>query len=174
MLIYDMKIFLLILSSILISGCATKANQALLVDFGSKSQELSQTLQTQKVTILNSKGGIDGFVTALYLYDKSGRITTNKGENEKFIIGVYHDNRSDNIQKPTVSLFGIKPISFRSVGFNDKVLESIPLKNQWSRYYEVTFPPYSLNDDMELRLVDSELGIVMLKFSKALNFSKDK
>lgn len=167
-----MKIFLLILSLILISGCVTKDNQALLADFGNQSKEFSQTLQTQKVTILNSKGDVDGFVTALYLYDKSGRSTTNKGENEKFIIGVYHDNRSDNI--PIVSLFGVKPISFRSVAFNDKLLESIPLKNRWSRYYEITFPPYSLGDDMELKLVDSKLGTVTLQFSKALNFSKDK
>jgi hypothetical protein len=173
MLIYDMKIFLLVLSSFLISGCTSKENRVLLDDFSSKSQELSQTIQTQKVTVLNKNGEVSGFVTALYLYNKSGRITTNKGENEKFIVGIYNDDRSDNIPTPIITLFWVKPISIRKVEHSETILSQIPLKNRWSRYYEVTFPPYKISTDMELEVKAYALGTVVLKFSKSLNFIKE-
>ncbi len=173
MLIYGMKLLPLALLALLISGCTTKDNRVLLDDFANQSQELSQTQQTQKMTVLNKDGEVDGFVTAIYLYDKSGKVTTNRGENERFIVGIYNDDRIDNIPVPTITLFGVKPISIRKVGLNEEILNNIPLKNRWSRYYEVTFPPYIISTEIELQVKAYGLGTVILKFSKALNFSKE-
>lgn len=159
------------LLAILLSGCYTKDNQILIDEFNVKSNKLAQTLQTQKVVILNAQKEVDGLVTALYLYDKNGKVIQTN-ENEKFIVGIYNDARNDNIPAPLVTLMGVKPISMQKLNYDDPRLSTIPLRNRWSRYYLVIFPPYNINNEMELKVNSYGLGEVALSFLKSLNFSK--
>ncbi|MBN2721750.1 MAG: hypothetical protein JXQ77_02900 [Campylobacterales bacterium] len=142
-------------------GCVSKEEEMLMSDFDRQKHHFKQIQQTQQVTIVQNDK-VSALISALYLYQKSDPLMPRKYE--KFIIGIYSD---DDIV-PNVLLNGKDAINITKLENNDSRLADIPLKNQWSRYYMVSFLPDDSNK-MILKVSLDNLGQRELIFLKAAN-----
>ncbi|HHO41972.1 MAG TPA: hypothetical protein ENN12_01265 [Epsilonproteobacteria bacterium] len=151
---------------IFFGGCTTKEQTALLKTMESKVPLFEAIGQTQHITVSEDEKVI-GFITATYLHKKSLIL---EAKPEQFIIGIYTSN---DLESWELLLDKKKPTSIVQLESNDKKLALLPLHNEWSDYYLVTFPNIS-KKQLTLQYVSRNLGKHSLKFSKVANYVNTK
>lgn len=145
---------------IFLAGCSIKENDSLLSDFKNNQDKFEQIQKTNKATI-SQDGKVTGFVTGLYQEDT---------KYEKFLVGVYTQEEFKNTQ---FMLDGKDPLKIEELQNNDIKLDKIPLKNKWSRYFELTFIK-SNSDVMTLQVKNGKIWSRDMVFSKVPNYLNSK
>ncbi len=147
-----------------ISGCSVKTGL-----FAPDRMEQKALHHTQRGEIYNALE-IKASIVATYLnpvypkYDNPKR--------EYFLIGIYIDNDASDIEHQGIyneqyklRLAGEKPIKITPLKESDALVKSAPLRNRWSHYYLVEFPPLSTRT-LELTYWNDQYGKVTLHFAK--------
>ncbi|OQX74728.1 MAG: hypothetical protein B6D59_01460 [Campylobacteraceae bacterium 4484_4] len=149
---------------LLLGGCSAKTGL-----FAPDRMEQKALHHTQRGEIYNALE-IKAAIVATYLnpvypkYDKS--------EKEYFLIGIYIDNDASDIEHQGIyneqyrlRLAGEKPVKITPLKESDALVKSAPLRNRWSHYYLVEFPPLS-TQTLELTYQNDQYGKVTLHFAK--------
>lgn len=145
---------------IFLAGCSSKENDSLLSDFKNNQDKFEQIQKTSKVTITQD-GQIVGFITGLYQEDT---------KYEKFLVGIYTQEEFKNLQ---FMLDGKDPLKIEELQNNDNRLDQIPLKNKWSRYFELTFIKSDSNV-ITLQVKNGKIWSRDMVFSKVPNYLNSK
>lgn len=153
-------IFSFCVVAIFLVGCSSKENDSLLSDFKNNQDKFEQIQKTNKATI-SQDGKVTGFVTGLYQEDT---------KYEKFLVGIYTQEEFKNLQ---FMLDGKDPLKIEELQNNDNRLDQIPLKNKWSRYFELTFIK-SDSDVMTLQVKNGKIWSRDMVFSKVPNYLNSK
>lgn len=153
-------IFSFCVVAIFLVGCSSKENDSLLSDFKNNQDKFEQIQKTNKATI-SQDGKVTGFVTGLYQEDT---------KYEKFLVGVY---TQEEFKNPQFMLDGKDPLKIEELQNNDNRLDQIPLKNKWSRYFELTFIK-SNSDVMTLQVKNGKIWSRDMVFSKVPNYLNSK
>jgi hypothetical protein len=153
-------IFSFCVVAIFLAGCSNKENDSLLNDFNNKRDKFEQIQNTNKVTI-SQNGRVVGFITGLYQPD---------AKYEKFLVGVYSQEELQNLhftldEKDTIRVEELQNSDYR--------LKQMPLKNKWSRYFEVTFIKSNSNV-IKLNIINGKIWNQEMVFSKVPNYLNSK
>lgn len=162
-----MRISYVVLGALLFfCGCASKEQTNLLDSLQANALSYEAMGQTEQVTI-SEHGKVIGFLSATYLHKKSLII---KHKPEEFIIGIYTQNESEEWG---IKLNNVDPLSITKLQSDDERLSSLPMHNEWSEYYIVTFA-YDKSKQLTLQYADPILGTHDLKYSKVANYIHTK
>lgn len=153
-------IFSFCVVAIFLAGCSSKENDSLLSDFKNNQDKFEQIQKTNKATI-SQDGKVTGFVTGLYQEDT---------KYEKFLVGIYTQEEFKNLQ---FMLDGKDPLKIEELQNNDNRLDQIPLKNKWSRYFELTFIKSDSNV-ITLQVKNGKIWSRDMVFSKVPNYLNSK
>lgn len=153
-------IFSFCVVAIFLVGCSSKENDSLLSDFKNNQDKFEQIQKTNKATI-SQDGKVTGFVTGLYQEDT---------KYEKFLVGIYTQEEFKNLQ---FMLDGKDPLKIEELQNNDNRLDQIPLKNKWSRYFELTFIKSDSNV-ITLQVKNGKIWSRDMVFSKVPNYLNSK
>lgn len=145
---------------IFLAGCSSKENDSLLSDFKNNQDKFEQIQKTNKATI-SQDGKVTGFITGLYQEDT---------KYEKFLVGIYTQEEFKNLQ---FMLDGKDPLKIEELQNNDNRLDQIPLKNKWSRYFELTFIKSDSNA-ITLQVKNGKIWSRDMVFSKVPNYLNSK
>jgi hypothetical protein len=179
---------LLFLSLLLLIGCSSKEEQALLSTY-QKKVEYHKNLQQTERTELHSNGEVVATMIATYTFRK----TTDKSDtrDETFLVAVDFEEenatmrfnssidqesnesngtvaRSSNLDY-TLTLHGNDPIVVKKLLSNDPRLASVSFVTNWSHYYEVTFK-HTKSKQFNLKFSNEVYGESSLHFSKVARF----
>lgn len=143
-----------------LSGCTAKKNDLLFNDFKNNQDKFEKIQKTNKA-LIKQDGKTTGFITALY---------DNDTKYEKFLVGVYVE---EDLKKLQFLLDGNNALRVEELQNSDKRLDKIPLKNRWSRYFELTFVKSDLNI-IKLQIVNGQFWKKEIVFSKIPNYLNSK
>lgn len=143
-----------------LNGCSSKKDDLLLDEFKNNQEKFEQIQKTSKVTITQD-GQVVGFITGLY---------QPSDKYEKFLVGIYAQEELQNIH---FMLDAKDALRVEELQNNDIKLNQIPLKNKWSRYFEVTFIKSDLNI-MNLQVYNGKIWNRTIRFSKVPNYLNSK
>ncbi len=153
-------IFSFCVVAIFLAGCSSKENDSLLSDFKNNQDKFEQIQKTSKVTITQD-GQVVGFITGLYQPND---------KYEKFLVGIYAQEELQNIHFMLDSKDALRVEELQN---KDIKLNQIPLKNKWSRYFEVTFIKSDSNI-MTLQVYNGKIWNKTIRFSKVPNYLNSK
>lgn len=143
-----------------LSGCTAKKNDLLFNDFKNNQDKFEKIQKTNKA-LIKQDGKTTGFITALY---------DNDTKYEKFLVGVYVE---EDLKKLQFLLDGNNALRVEELQNSDKRLDKIPLKNRWSRYFELTFVKSDLNI-IKLQIINVQSWKEEIIFSKIPNYLNSK
>lgn len=143
-----------------LNGCSSQKDDLLLNNFKNNQEKFEQIQKTSKVTITQD-GQVVGFITGLY---------QPSDKYEKFLVGVYAQEELQNIH---FMLDAKDALRVEELQNNDIKLNQIPLKNKWSRYFEVTFIKSDSNI-MNLQVYNGKIWNKTIRFSKVPNYLNSK
>ncbi len=143
-----------------LAGCSAKKNDLLFNDFGNKQDKFDKIQKTNKA-LIKQDGKTTGFITALY---------DNDTKYEKFLVGIYAE---EDLKKLQFLLDGNNALRVEELQNNDNRLDKIPLKNRWSRYFELTFVKSDLNV-IKLQIINGKFWNKEMIFSKIPNYLNSK
>lgn len=158
------KFYLLssIISLTLLSGCATTTA---LNHFTNDTQS-SYAIHNTKKADLNYKNENKAMIFVTYLNNINKKYETEKLNS--FVIGLHlvnQDNHELEKNGYKVLLNGKEAVSITTLDTNSKLVQSIPLKNNWANYYLVHYK----NDELKtlnIKLTHSQFGQTSLSFQK--------
>ncbi|MBD3808179.1 MAG: hypothetical protein IE880_05630, partial [Epsilonproteobacteria bacterium] len=129
-------------------------------DFENNQDKFEKIQKTNKA-LIKQDGKTTGFITALY---------DNDTKYEKFLVGIYAE---EDLKKLQFLLDGNNALRVEELQNSDKRLDKIPLKNRWSRYFELTFVKSDLNI-IKLQIVNGQFWKKEIVFSKIPNYLNSK
>jgi len=102
-----------------------------------KDEFYLKALQETKKTDIIVNNEVSSIFTATHLNKVEKKL---ENSFETFIVSIYQVNKKEESSKlPQFTLNDEKPIEIVPIEQNDKILESLPLKNSWAKYYFVSF-----------------------------------
>ncbi len=161
------QMLMIVLAALLtLSGCSKKTGL-----FAPDRMEQKALHHTQRGEIYNALE-IKAAIVATYLNPVYPRYDTR--DKEYFLIGIYIDNDSADVahqgiynEQYLLRLNGQKATKIEPLKESDALVKSAPLRNRWSHYYLVTFPPIAAKV-LELTYANDQYGKVTLHFSKGM------
>ena len=125
-----MKILLLgIVTTILISGCATK-NAFSKLNMGVEQEKAIENTRCAKITSNDNVGGI---FSAIYLNNIYKEIDKNT---QKFYISIYLKNTDSEVD---IRLNNQKPLQMKKLPSKNEYSHLLSTNNKWTKNYEVSF-----------------------------------
>ncbi|MBN2768809.1 MAG: hypothetical protein JXQ68_06865 [Campylobacterales bacterium] len=155
------KIALILMVLVLFFGCSSKDDTLLFKEAQKKSALFNNLGQTKEIRVLRDER-IFGLVSLTYLYEK-GKVDYDKNDNERFIVGIYH--QEGDPQKWSLKLDNIAPKEITTLMLDSEYLSSIPIVNSWTKYYLVVFE-HTKSKKINLLYEDGALGVHKVVFSK--------
>ncbi len=143
-----------------LAGCTAKKNDLLFNDFENNQGKFEKIQKTNKA-LIKQDGKTTGFITALY---------DNDTKYEKFLVGVYAE---EDLKKLQFLLDGNNALRVEKLQNSDNRLDKIPLKNRWSKYFELTFVKSDLNV-IKLQILNGQIWKKEIVFSKIPNYLNSK
>lgn len=170
------KLLLGVMVTLLIVGCSSKEEKALLESYTKNIDYHKHLQQTEKAELYDGENSM-AILTATYLY----KPTFEKKDirNELFIVGVQFENPEESIMnfnrnetksphEYTLRLQGKKAIKVVHLDSNDKRLKGLSFITDWGEYYEVTYP--HTGKRFTLTFANERLGKSTLNFAKVAKF----
>ena len=150
-----MKIFLTaFFAIILLSGCANK-NAFSQFNMGTEQEKAIENTISSKMLANNKIGGI---FSAIYLNNIYKEMDKNT---QKFYISIFMKESQDKIE---VSLNNEEPIESKKLSNYNKYSSLLPMKNQWTKNYLVTFKS-TLDSNLSLSIDSGQFSSGPLKYS---------
>jgi len=128
--------------SLLLLGCSSKEEKALLQVCNKEKQYHKKLLQTEK-SQLYSGNETKVLLTATYFFEQTDIKKEDDTRDEIFIVGLYMEEmKTENFEVGdfNLTLNGTLPKSVKILEHSDKLLKKIPLVTEWGNYFEVVFP----------------------------------
>ncbi len=167
------KIWIFGIIMVLLIGCASKEEKALMQVY-EKKKFYHQKLQKTEKLQLYDEDITKVLVTATYLNEKNSNALDKP--DEVFIVSIYFEeseNRSFDQEGYRLTLNGNTPKSITVIDESDTRLKDISFISEWNYLYMVTFP-YVSNKSFTL-IFDSELyGKGELYFAKVAKYTLSK
>jgi len=165
------------LAVLLLVGCSSKEEQALMQSYTEKINYHKQLQQMEKAELDNGDTSM-AIITATHLYTPN--FEKNDTREEVFIIGVQFENpdsstmnfnlkQSNGNNIYVVTLNGKTATSVEKLSADDKRLKDISFVTDWGKYYYVKYPHTSSNR-FKLLFQNSTYGTATLNFSKVAKY----
>ena len=170
-----MKRWISMMILLLLVGCTTKEEKALLAQYKAQKSYHKQLQKTEKVQLKTSEGITKVLLSATYLYTAPSK----KGlrEDEVFIVGMYaEESEIQHFDKEGFSLRlgAISAKSIKALDEHSPKLKMISFLSPWHQFYEVHFP-YTKQKQFDLVFKSRVYGEGKLHFAKQAKylFSKE-
>ncbi|RLA57959.1 MAG: hypothetical protein DRQ78_12850, partial [Epsilonproteobacteria bacterium] len=160
--------------AILLSGCASKEEKALLEKLKKNTNYHKRLKQTEKLQLFDVNGTAKVLLIATYLYEQSTE--KNDSKEERFIIGIQVSEEAEQSLQAegySLSLAGKAATSIVALEHTDILLKDLSFKSQWSSYYLVHFP-HSSQKSFKLILSTQSYGSGSLYFAKVAKYVLSK
>ncbi|RKZ99627.1 MAG: hypothetical protein DRQ45_08415 [Gammaproteobacteria bacterium] len=163
-------VFLVSMFLILLLGCTSKEQQALMQKLEANNVYHGKLKQTEKTQLFDINSSSKALVTATYLYEQ----TTDKNDtrDEIFIVGVYLEGEVEHNFESlgyALTLNEAVPISIKKLDKNDVLLKDISFVTQWASYYLVHFP-HNSKKSFTLTFKSKLYGEGALHFAKVAKY----
>lgn len=168
-----MKIVIIALLVLFLTSCENKMLNQL-----NKRQDFYANLQqTQKIT-LSQDDETKAMLSITYLHSKEylkyQSSKTQKEEGEKFIVGIFFEDTNSSLSMDLNNDYSVRlgrkhPKDIKELSINDDILKNIPMVNNWSKYYLVTFA-HKPKKRFNFVLSHQEYGIKRIKFYKVAKY----
>ena len=172
------KIYLAVASVLMIIGCSSKEEQALMKNYQNHKTYYKKLQKTEK-TQLSLNGTTKILLTATYLnntYLNKSIFSEDKNATEDFIIGVYNeDNEVQSLVHNgfSLTLGGKDALNMKSIKEGSPLLKEIAFVSEWSKFYLVHFP-HTTKKEFDL-VINSEIyGKGTLHFAKFAKYVFEK
>ncbi len=154
---------------VLLTGCASKEDKALI-----KAYEINkpyhQQLQKTEKTQLYEGNNTKALLTATYLYEEN--IDKEYKPDEVFIVGIYIEEMQEesfDLEGYSLALNGTAPKSIQKLAANDPLLKHISFVSEWSTFYLITFP-HTTSKSFKLIFKSDRYGKGELPFAKVAKY----
>ena len=161
----------LCLFSLLISGCSSKEEKALLQVYNTKKDYHKKLLQTEKAQLYDGNE-TKVLLTATYIYIQTDLPKEEDKRDEVFIVGLYmEDETAEHFSSEdfNLTLNGEMPKSVKILKQSDKRLKDIPFITDWGDYFEVVFP-HTASAKFDLVFNSETYGVKKLHFAKKAKY----
>jgi len=153
---------LLILIFFVFQGCEPKTSA---LKHFRNSQINANTISYTKKKDLVVGNEVKGMIIATYV-NKIGEKSKNL-KNYEFIIGIYIvDNPKYAIKKNQLTLNTREALKIKPLSVDDKTIKGLTLKNNWAKYYKVSFKKKKKDSNINLIFNYPLLGKLQINFSK--------
>lgn len=144
--------------AILFGGCS---NKSAFDHFKLENANERAYANFQSKTVTNSSQKTEIVLSAIYL----NQVLPDEYKNgENFLIAIYKDESSE-LDKNSLELNFMKPLSIRDVNDDSNLRDIMPIKSSWNHYYVVTFPTQE-SDVLQFIYETYRLEKVLLVFQK--------
>lgn len=146
----------------LFTGCSKKSSE---LNYFEKDPLSANIMQYTKKTDLIYKNKVKAMLFATYLNNIDKKYESK--EFNSFIIGIHlvnKDNHELDKNSYKLSLNNKKYTKIKSLENNSELVQSIPLKNNWAKYYLVNFKNEKEVKNLNLKLTHSTFGQIQLGF----------
>ncbi len=168
-----MKIVIVTLLVLFLTSCENK----MLNQLHNKQDFYANLQQTQKI-ILSDNNETKAMLSITYLHSKeylkykSSKKQKEKGE--RFIVGIFFEDTNSSLSMDLNNSYSIRlgrkyPKDIKELSINDDILKNIPMVNNWSKYYLVTFAHKS-KKRFNFVLSHKDYGIKRIKFYKVAKY----
>ncbi|MBA1421325.1 MAG: hypothetical protein FAF03_10925 [Epsilonproteobacteria bacterium] len=170
-----LRLFLGLCAIVLLVGCSSKEEKALLKSYSEKTTYNKFLQQTEKAELFEGETS-KIMVTATYLFTPNFEKKDHRPE--KFIVGVAFDDsdasriafkNESSARNYTLTLNDKSATKVEKLALNDKRLKDISFVTEWGEYYEVTFPHIN-SKRFSLVLKHPKYGTKKLPFAKVAKF----
>ena len=170
------KLFLGFMVTLLLVGCSSKEEKALLASYNKNIDYHKHLQQTEKAELYDGENSM-AILTATYLYKPT--FEKKDTRDELFIVGVQFENPEESMMnfdrnetmsphEYTLRLQGKKAIKVVHLDPNDKRLKGLSFITDWGEYYEVTYP--HTGKLFTLTFANERFGKSTLNFAKVAKF----
>ena len=164
------------LFSLLLTGCTSKEEKALLQVYKKEKAYHKKLLQTEKAQLYD-ENETKVLLTATYLYTQTDVPKEKDKRDEVFIVGLYMEDEESahfNAEDFNLTLNGKTPKHVRILKKSDIRLKNIPFITEWGDYFEVVFP-HTSSARFDLVVDSNTYGMKKLHFAKKAKyvFSKE-
>ncbi len=168
-----MRIVIVSLLILFLTSCENK----MLNQLHNKQDFYAHLQQTQRIT-LSKDDNTKAILSVTYLHSKeylkykSSR--KQKEDGERFIIGIFFEDNNSSLSMDLNNSYSIRlgrkiPKDIKELSINDNILENIPMVNNWSKYYLVTFA-YKPRKRFNFVFSHQEYGTKRIKFYKVAKY----
>ena len=161
------KIASILVISVFFLACSSKDDPRLLQEVQNNSALYNNLLQSKDIRVIKDDR-IFGLVSFTYLFEK-GITDNDEQEDERFIVGIYH--QEDNPANWSLTLNKKAPKEIKKLDQDSPYLTSIPLVNSWTQYYLVLFE-HTKSKKIALLYEDGMLGAHKVDFFKDFVYEK--
>jgi len=157
------SVFILFLT-LFFSGCADKTSA---LNHFEKDKLSAKAIQYTKKRDLISNNEIEALIFVTYLNNVDEKYESDNIET--FILGVQIANKdNENFFKDSYKLVlnEKESVSLKGLDSNSTLVNSIPLKNPWARYYLVKFNNKEELRELNLEFIHTKYGTASLSFQK--------
>ncbi len=157
--------------SLLLAGCTSKEETALLQSYNQKKRYHKKLMHTEKAQLYDGNE-TKVLLTVTYLYDRSEVKQEEDTRDEVFIVGLYMEDETvkDQLSRDfSLTLNGTLPKSVTVLKHSDKRLKDIPFVTVWGNYFEVIFP-HTNSSRFDLLFNSTAYGKKVLHFAKKAKY----
>lgn len=163
------KIVSVTMTLLLLAGCTSKDEKALMEVYEKNKTYHKQLIKTEKIQLYED-GITKVLLTATYLYD--AKRDKKQQKDEVFIIGMRVDTDiSDGLRSNAfkLTLDGVAPKSIKPLKKQSPLLKEISFTSEWSRFYLVHFP-YMEKKSFKVIVSSDRYGKGTLNFAKVAKY----
>ena len=156
---------------LLIIGCSSKEEKALMQVYDENKNYHKKLLQTEKAQLAD-ENATQVLLTATYLYTQTDLPKEEDKRDEVFIVGLYmEDDTAEHFSTEdfNLTLQGKLPKRVRTLEHSDTRLKDIPFITDWGDYFEVVFP-HTSSSRFDLVFNSEKYGIKKLHFAKKAKY----
>ncbi len=163
------KILITVITLVLLAGCTSKEEKALIQAYEKKKSYHQQLQKTEKTQLY------DGLITKVLLtatYLNKQNIDKENKPDEVFIVGVYMEESQEESfdeERYSLTLNGNAPKSIKKLGADDPLLKHISFVSEWNYFYLVTFSHVS-SKSFKLIFKSDMYGKGELHFAKVAKY----
>jgi len=154
---------------VLLAGCASKEEKALIKVYETKKSYHQQLQKTEKIQLYDGNN-TKALLTATYLNEH--HIDKEYKPDEVFVVGIYIEDMEEapfGREGYRLTLNGAAPKSIQKLAADDPLLKHISFVSEWSYFYLITFP-HTTSKSFKL-IFESELyGKGKLHFAKVAKY----
>lgn len=159
------------LFSLLLAGCSSKDEKALLQVYNKEKVYHKKLLHTEKAQLYDGNE-TKVLLTATYLYTQTNLPKDEDKRDEVFIVGLYMEDEEVahfTAEDFNLTLNGKTPKSVKILRKSDKHLKNIPFITDWGEYFEVVFP-HTFSAKFDLVFDSETYGVKKLHFAKKAKY----
>ena len=155
-------LFIFLIFTFVFSGC-----QSAMSVFDKSGTQYERGLQHTRVKVLISDNSTKAIINISYL----NSIDSAKWDNgyQNFLVGIYISDKNQNFingGEYTLTMNGIKYLTYTVLNKKQKIFNNIPLKNHWAKYYILKFPNDDKAKTLVLKYKHTTFGEITLSFEK--------